>query len=45
MNKINVEEIPIQTGLVRENKILFYVKDKITGHKYITYDEYEKMIK
>ena len=45
MNKINIKEIPIQTGLVRENKILFYVKDTITGQKYITYEEYEKMIK
>ena len=44
MNKINVEEIPIQTGIVRENKILFYVKDKVIGHEYITFEEYEEMI-
>ena len=42
---IDVKEVNIQTGLVRENKILFYVKDKVTGSEYITYEEYEKMIK
>jgi len=45
MNKMNVKEIPIQTGLVRENKILFYYKDKWSGPKIMTYEEYEKMIK
>jgi hypothetical protein len=45
MNKMNVKEIPIQTGIVRNNKILFYHKDKWSGPKIMTYEEYEKIIK
>jgi len=45
MNKLDVKEIVIQTGLVRENTIVLYVKDKMRGKEDITYEEYEKMIK
>ena len=42
---IDVKEVNIQTGIVRNDKILYYDKNKINVNKYITYDEYESLIK
>ena len=45
MSKLNVKEIPIQIGIIRNDFIIYYTKDTKTGSKQITYEEYEKMIK
>lgn len=40
MCEIKVLEIPIQTGIVRNDNILYYVKDSSMGHKRLSYEEY-----